>query len=145
MLPADGHVCHARATALSRSMPGGRKCPRRSALGLSAARDLGLSVACAETPAWRWTIGVAVPAVSEFFGIAIYLYHHDHPPAHFHARYGGQWASIAIADLAILASDLPPRALGLVLEWAQLHRAELAANWERAANRRPLEPVAPLR
>ena len=86
-----------------------------------------------------------MPKVSEFFGIAIYLYYHDHPPAHFHARYGGQWASIAIGDLAIMASDLPPRALGLVLEWAQLHRADLAADWGRVANRLPVEPIEPLR
>jgi len=72
---------------------------------------------------------------------AVYFYRHDHPPDHFHARYGGQWATVAIADLAILASDLPPRALGLVLEWAQLHRAELQANWERASQRLPLDQM----
>jgi hypothetical protein len=86
-----------------------------------------------------------MPKISEFFGIAIYLYHQDHPPAHFHARYGGQWASIAISGPGVIASDLPPRALGLVLEWAEVHGAELMANWERAANRVPVEPIEPLR
>jgi len=29
-----------------------------------------------------------MPCVSEFFGIAIYMYFNDHSPPHFHAEYG---------------------------------------------------------
>jgi hypothetical protein len=86
-----------------------------------------------------------MPKIAEFFGIAIYLYYDDHPPPHFHARYGGQWATIAISGPGVVASDLPPRALGLVLEWAELHAAELMANWQRAANRAPVASIEPLR
>ncbi len=39
---------------------------------------------------------------------------------------------------------LPPRALGLVMEWAALHREELLADWERARKSEPLAPVPPL-
>ena len=28
-----------------------------------------------------------MPRVSEFFGIAIYMYYNDHMPPHFHAEY----------------------------------------------------------
>jgi hypothetical protein len=35
------------------------------------------------------------------------------------------------------------RALVLVLEWLELHRDELMANWERARAREPLLPIAP--
>lgn len=65
-----------------------------------------------------------MPKLSEFFGIAIYMYWGDHGPPHFHARYGREKASIAIEDLSILAGGLPPRALGLVIEWAALHKGE---------------------
>jgi Domain of unknown function (DUF4160) len=59
-----------------------------------------------------------VPKLSEFFGIAIYMYWGDHGPPHFHARYGGEKASIAIEDSSVVAGGLSPRALGLVVEWA---------------------------
>jgi len=36
------------------------------------------------------------------------------------------------------------RALRLILEWYDRHRDELQANWERARNREPLEPIEPL-
>jgi Domain of unknown function (DUF4160) len=86
-----------------------------------------------------------VPRISFFYGISIYMYwneaHHARP--HFHARYGGQAASIDLDGNAI-AGSLPRRALTLVAEWARLHRAELEANWERARREDELEPVDPL-
>lgn len=62
---------------------------------------------------------------------------------HFHARYAGSAGSIDLAG-DLIAGALPPRALGLVAEWAQLHHDELLANWERARRDEPLEPIAPL-
>jgi hypothetical protein len=78
-----------------------------------------------------------LPKVSEFFGISIYLYFREHPPPHFHARYGGEEASISIEDLSVVEGRLSPRALGLVIEWATQRREELLAAWNRA---RSLEP-----
>jgi len=86
-----------------------------------------------------------VPKLSEFFGIAIYMYWGDHGPPHFHARYGGEKASIAIADLSVLAGSLPPRALGLVVEWAALHWDEPKVAWRKALNNEPVDPIEPLR
>jgi hypothetical protein len=86
-----------------------------------------------------------MPEISRFFGIVITMYHEDHAPPHFHARYGESRARIAIADLEILAGSLPPRALGLVVEWAAIHRDELARDWKRAAQREPLDSIEPLR
>ena len=40
--------------------------------------------------------------------------------------------------------DFPPRAVGLVLAWARLHRVELAENWERARAGEPLRRIPPL-
>jgi hypothetical protein len=55
---------------------------------------------------------------ARFLGIIIYMYYDDHPPPHFHARYGRHIAVIDIDTLAVLRGRLPPRALGLVIEWA---------------------------
>lgn len=44
----------------------------------------------------------------------------------------------------VLAGDLPPRVLGLVAEWAQLHRSELAANWTLLAEEGKFNPIDPL-
>jgi hypothetical protein len=73
-----------------------------------------------------------VPKLSEFFGISIYMYFRDHPPSHFHARYGEAEALVSVEDLSVLEGSLPPRALGLVMEWASLHQDELVAAWRRA-------------
>jgi hypothetical protein len=37
-----------------------------------------------------------VPRISQFYGIAIYMYFSDHPPPHIHAQYSGVEAVIAI-------------------------------------------------
>lgn len=63
-----------------------------------------------------------------------------HARSHFHARYAGQTASLDFAG-AVIAGSLPRRALVLVAEWAFLHKDELAANWERARQDEPLEPI----
>lgn len=72
------------------------------------------------------------------------MFYDDHPPLHFHVRYGGQKAIIAIESLAILEGRLPPRALSLVMEWALLHRQELRDAWNLAEIHASLKPIAPL-
>jgi hypothetical protein len=85
-----------------------------------------------------------LPKLSEFFGISIYMHWGDHGSPHFHARYAGGKASIGIEDLSVLAGRLPPRALGLVMEWASLHQEELREAWRKAQSHEPLEPIEPL-
>jgi Domain of unknown function (DUF4160) len=36
--------------------------------------------------------------ISRFFGIVIAMYHREHEPAHFHARYSGQKITVRIND-----------------------------------------------
>jgi len=38
----------------------------------------------------------SMPEISRFFGIIITINYGDHPPPHFHVRYGGQKALIDI-------------------------------------------------
>ena len=84
-----------------------------------------------------------MPEISRFYGIVITLNYNDHAPPHFHARYGDRQAVIAVGG-AVLAGALPPRAMTLVLQWAEAHRAELLDDWERARAQLPLVPIAPL-
>ena len=85
-----------------------------------------------------------MPEISRFFGIVVQMYYADHEPPHFHVRYSGQKALIAIETLTVLRGHLSPRALGLVTEWAALHRAELMEDWTLSRAEARLKPIAPL-
>ena len=85
-----------------------------------------------------------MPTISTFFGIVITMYWREHEPAHFHARYGEFEAIIGIEALEVLRGSLPKRPLGLVLEWATQHRAELMEDWRLCrANQMPRQ-IQPL-
>lgn len=73
-----------------------------------------------------------MPEISRFYGIIIAMFFEDHNPPHFHARYAGSKVAIEIESLRVLEGQLPPRALGLVIEWASQHKNELLENWELA-------------
>ena len=85
-----------------------------------------------------------MPTISAFYGILIRMYFGDHPPPHFHARYGEHKARCAIATGEIIDGELPARAARLVREWTALHLDELEQNWRRCEQRLPLEEVEPL-
>ena len=85
-----------------------------------------------------------MPEISRFFGIVVQMYYADHDPPHFHARYAGQKALLAIETLAVLRGSLSPRAMGLVTEWAALHQIELMEDWALAREEAQLKPIAPL-
>jgi hypothetical protein len=57
-----------------------------------------------------------MPELSRFFGLVVLMFYRDHPPPHFHVRYGRQRAIVDIRTLGVLAVRLSPRALGLVTE-----------------------------
>jgi len=89
-----------------------------------------------------------VPRISAFYGIVIWMYHdeiHHLGRPHFHARYGGDEASLTIETVEVLAGELPPRALRLVRDWASSHQEELRENWNRARRHEPLRRIEPLR
>ena len=86
-----------------------------------------------------------MPRISEFFGITIAMFwnERDHPVPHFHAEYAGDDAAIDL-DGRVLGGSLPNRQLRQVRQWAELHRDELLANWERARRHGALERIEPL-
>jgi hypothetical protein len=85
-----------------------------------------------------------VPEICRFFGIIIAVFYEDHPPPHFHVRYGSQQAIIAIETLQMLEGRLSPRVLGLVVEWAMMHRSEIRRAGDQARRREAIDPIAPL-
>jgi len=72
------------------------------------------------------------------------MFFDDHNPPHFHARYGKDNVAIEISSLRVLEGQISPRALGLAVEWASQHEAELLANWDRAKNSQPIRKIPPL-
>lgn len=85
-----------------------------------------------------------MPEVSRFLGIVIRFYYNDHLPPHFHADYAEFRAQIAIESHAVIAGRLPARVLGLVQEWADLHRVELERGWENARRGEVPDKIEPL-
>lgn len=85
-----------------------------------------------------------MPRLAAFYGIVIYMYVHDHGPAHFHARYGDDEAVIDISTGGPVQGDLSPRQMRLVREWTELHRAELLDAWERASSGQSPGTIEPL-
>ena len=85
-----------------------------------------------------------MPQISYFLGVIIRMFYREHNPPHFHAYYGDYEALIDIQKNELLSGNLPPRVLGLVVEWTALHQQELMANWERSKKQEPLESIQPL-
>jgi hypothetical protein len=69
-----------------------------------------------------------MPVISRFLGMTIYLNYSDHAPPQFHVRYGREEAADAIDPPQVIRGRLPPRAAGLVVEWAVARRHELLAD-----------------
>ncbi len=86
-----------------------------------------------------------MPEICRFFGIVIRMYYDDHHPPHFHAEYGDDEAQVNIQTLAIIHGSLSSRTLGLVIEWASLHREELLRDWELARQQKKPEKIQPLK
>ncbi len=88
-----------------------------------------------------------MPVISLFFNLKIMMFWNDYAPPHFHAAYVGQDDDtvIDIRTLAVIAQgNLKRRAIGLILDWAELHRDELLVNWELARQGKPLNSIEPL-
>jgi hypothetical protein len=85
-----------------------------------------------------------MPVISDFLGIVIYMYFNEHNPPHFHAKYNEFRAEILIESLSVREGKLPPRILGLVTEWAELHKEELMGNWNSLKKTGEYQRINPL-
>jgi len=85
-----------------------------------------------------------MPIISTFYGILIQMFWNDHAPPHFHALYAEYEVLIDIRTLEVMEGDIPRRALALVLEWAQEHRAELMEDWQLCERNQAPKKIQPL-
>ncbi|MEJ2229492.1 MAG: DUF4160 domain-containing protein [Alphaproteobacteria bacterium] len=85
-----------------------------------------------------------MPTISAFYGILIQMFWNDHAPPHFHALYADAEVLINIQTLEVMRGSMPRRALALVLEWAQEHRAELLEDWNLCARNQQPKKITPL-
>jgi hypothetical protein len=88
-----------------------------------------------------------MPELSRFFGIIMRMYMEvggPHHSPHFHAYYQGDVAVFSLEPIELIAGSLPRRQRRLAEAWAELHEAELLADWQRLqAGQTPL-PIEPL-
>ena len=88
-----------------------------------------------------------MPEISRFFGIIIRMFMETgaaHHTPHFHAYYQEHVGVFSIDPVELIAGNLPRTQRRLAEAWAELHREELKANWERLQAGRPAVPIAPL-
>ncbi|MBM3752432.1 MAG: DUF4160 domain-containing protein [Acidobacteria bacterium] len=85
-----------------------------------------------------------MPTISAFYGILVRMFYNDHPPPHFHVRYGEFEATVDIETLEIIEGELPTRAFHLVREWAMMHREELMEDWRLCRENRVPARIEPL-
>ena len=89
-----------------------------------------------------------MPELARFFGIIIRMYSEpdtQHHVPHFHAYYQSNTAIYGIDPIEPISGSLQKRQHRLVEAWAELHQAELIADWARLqAGQRPL-PIDPLK
>ena len=72
-----------------------------------------------------------MPEIARFYGIIIKMFFiaSEHNSPHFHAIYGEYVGEFDINTLRMIEGDLPPRAVSIVSEWAELHQQELLEMW----------------
>lgn len=68
-----------------------------------------------------------------------------HHTPHFHAYYQEHVGIFGIDPIELLAGEMPRRQRRLVEAWAELHQAELAADWNTLQEGRPPRPIEPLK
>lgn len=84
-----------------------------------------------------------MPELCRFLGIVIGMFYREHGVPHFHAVYAEYEVSVEV-ETGTIHGHFPPRALKLVVEWMNLHKAELLENWQLAKLGQPLKRISPL-
>ncbi len=115
--------------------------------GLPPARETenaGMPLILQIVVAWYTAI---MPELSRFFGIIIRMYMEvgqPHNLPHFHAYYQNDVAIFSLDPIELIAGSLPRRQQRLAEAWAELHQAELQADWQRLQSGLTPWPIDPL-
>jgi len=89
-----------------------------------------------------------MPVISMFYGVVVSMYLIDnrrHHLPHIHVRYQDDEAVFSIPDAQLLEGKLPHGKARLVEAWIEIHREELMADWQLAAEGQPVFRIDPLR
>ena len=89
-----------------------------------------------------------MPEISRFFGIIIRMFAEaasPHHVSHFHAYYQDEVGIFSIDPVDLIAGSLPTRQRRFVEAWAELHQAELRADWQRLQEGQKPLPIEPLK
>ena len=62
----------------------------------------------------------------------------------FHASYAGEEIIVSINDIEVIEGQIASKQQKMVLGWAAFHQTELLEDWELAASKQELFPIAPL-
>jgi hypothetical protein len=84
-----------------------------------------------------------MPEISRFLGIVISMFWNYHAPPHFHAKYGTYEISVNILT-GVVEGSFPRRALRHVIDWYELHQAELLEDWTLCRDSQMPKPIEPL-
>jgi len=84
-----------------------------------------------------------MPIIGRFLGIVIYMYWRGHVPAHFHAKYQDQESTVDV-ETGIVKGVMGRRAVSLVQEWREIHKAELLEDGGLAKQKKEPHRIAPL-
>ena len=73
-----------------------------------------------------------MPEICRFYGIIIrmFLIDREHPPPHFHIKYGEHIAVMELHELNLIEGHLPKRCRQMVRDWAEAHQDELLEMWK---------------
>ena len=85
-----------------------------------------------------------VPELSRFLGILIFMYYDDHPPPHFHAKYGKHEVQVDISSMKVIAGSLPRPQLAFVVAWGLLNQGALFKAWEAVTKGKHPGKIPPL-
>ena len=88
-----------------------------------------------------------MPELARFYSIIVKMIFEDnkqHAKPHIHVYYNEFEASVGL-DGEVLAGELPPKQLKMVLAWIAIHEDELYSAWNNAVQGKPLGKISPLR
>jgi len=78
-----------------------------------------------------------MPVIARFYGIIFRMFMEPltpHKRPHFHAYYHESVVVVGIDEVAVLAGNIPPKQLRLMIAWAKRHQQELIKNWDFLQN-----------
>lgn len=72
------------------------------------------------------------------------MFYQEHNPPHFHAEYQGMEGEFDFEGNLLKGNLKSHTAKQLIRQWAQLHQAELVANWRNIEQKQSLLKIEPL-